>query len=71
MKVDVFGPGGYSALMNRRIKPMDDVRVREAVARAVNVQKLVRSVGGDVAMAGRSVVPSGYAGEANVAQVHS
>ncbi|MDB5875344.1 MAG: extracellular solute-binding protein family 5 [Ramlibacter sp.] len=68
VKVDVFGPGEYRTLMlNRRIKPLDDPRVREAVARAVDVQELVRFVGGDVATAGRSVVPPGYAGEADVA----
>lgn len=75
VKVDVFGPGEFRTLMlNRHIKPLDDPRVREAVARAVNVPELIRFVGvdvdsfvgADVVKPGRSVVPPGYAGEVDV-----
>lgn len=67
VKVDVFGPGEFRTLMlNRRIKPLDDPRVREAVARAVDVQELVHFVGADIVKPGRSVVPPGYAGEVDV-----
>ncbi|MGJ7536966.1 MULTISPECIES: ABC transporter substrate-binding protein [unclassified Variovorax] len=67
VKVDVFGPGEFRLLMlNRNIKPLDDLRVREAVARAVDVQELIRLVGSDVVKAGRSVVPPGYVGEADM-----
>ncbi len=67
VKVDVFHPAEYRTLhINPRIKPLDDRRVREAVARAVNVPQLVQFVGKDVTIPGRSVVPPGYAGEADV-----
>lgn len=66
VKVDVFGPGEYRTLMiNERIKPLDDRRVREALARAVDVSQLVRFVGADVLKVGRSVVPPGYLGESD------
>lgn len=67
VKIDVFGPGEFRTLMlNRRIKPLDDPRVREAVARAVDVQELIKFIGADIVKAGRSVVPPGYAGETDV-----
>jgi peptide/nickel transport system substrate-binding protein len=67
VKVDVFRPGEFRTLMlNRRVKPLDDPRVREAVARAVDVQELIRFVGADVVKPGHSVVPPGYAGEVDV-----
>jgi peptide/nickel transport system substrate-binding protein len=67
VKVDVFGPGEFRTLMlNRHIKPLDDPRVREAVARAVDVPELIRFVGAEVVKPGRSVVPPGYMGEVDV-----
>jgi peptide/nickel transport system substrate-binding protein len=67
VKVDVFGPGEFRTLMlNRRIKPLDDSRVREAIARAVDVQELMRLVGTAVVKPGHSVVPPAYAGAADV-----
>lgn len=65
VKVDVFEPGEFRSLhLNQRIKPLDDRRVREAVARAVDVSQLIKFIGPDVTRPGRSVVPPGYLGEA-------
>ncbi len=66
VKVDVFEPGEFRTLhLNMRIKPLDDRRVREAVAHAVDVPQLMKFIGADVTRAGRSVVPPGYLGEAD------
>jgi peptide/nickel transport system substrate-binding protein len=62
--LDVFGPGEFRTLhLNRTIKPLDDVRVRQAIAHAVNVDEIVQFVGKDIASKGCSVVPPGYLGE--------
>jgi peptide/nickel transport system substrate-binding protein len=46
IKVDVFGPGEFRTLfLNRNIKPLDDRRVREAIARSVDVPQLVKFTG--------------------------
>jgi peptide/nickel transport system substrate-binding protein len=63
-KVDVFDPGEYrTVFLNHRIKPLDDRRVREAVARAIDVAQLRSFIGADVTALGRSSVPTGYLGE--------
>jgi peptide/nickel transport system substrate-binding protein len=67
VKVEVFGPGEFRTLMlNRRIKPLDDIRIREAISHAVDVPELIRFVGAEVVRTGHSVVPPGYAGEVDV-----
>jgi len=64
MQVDIFEPAEFRTLhINRTIKPLDDRRVREAIAAAVNVDDILRYVGKDVADKGCSVVPNGYLGE--------
>lgn len=64
MIVDIFRPGEFRTLhLNRSIPPLDDVRVRKAIAHAVNVDDIVRFVGKDVGPRGCSVVPPGYLGE--------
>ncbi|QRM28803.1 ABC transporter substrate-binding protein [Microvirga sp. VF16] len=64
MVVDIFRPGEFRTLhLNRSIPPLDDVRVRKAIAYAVNVDDIVRYVGKDVGPRGCSVVPPGYLGE--------
>lgn len=64
MVVDIFRPGEFRTLhLNRSIPPLDDVRVRRAIAHAVNVDEIVRYVGKDVGPKGCSVVPPGYLGE--------
>ncbi len=67
MAVDVFGPGEFrTLLLNRTAPPLDDLRVRRAVAQAVDVAAIVRFVGPDVATIGRSPVPPGQLGEVAV-----
>lgn len=62
--VDIFQPGEFRLLhLNQSIAPLDDIRVRRAIAAAVNVDDLVRFVGKDVGPRGCSVVPPGYLGE--------
>lgn len=62
--VDIFQPGELRTLhLNQGVKPLDDIRVRQAIAAAINVDDLVRFVGKDVATRACSVVPPGYLGE--------
>ena len=62
--MDVFAPGEFrTLLLNQSAPPLDDIRVREAVARAVDPAAILRFVGADVATRGRSPVPPGYLGE--------
>jgi peptide/nickel transport system substrate-binding protein len=64
MKVDIFDPAEFRTLhLNRAIKPLDNLKVRQAIAAAVNVDEIVRYAGKDVATKGCSVVPNGYLGE--------
>ena len=44
------------------IKPFDDIRVRRAVAHAINRDEIVQFLGKDVAEPAWSVVPNGYLG---------
>jgi len=65
--VDIFEPGEFRTLhINRSIPPLDDVRVRRALAHAINVDEIIRFAGADVARKGCSVVPPGYLGESCV-----
>lgn len=62
--VDIFQPAEFRTLhVNRSVKPLDDVRVRRAIAHAISLQQIIRFVGADVAVEGCSVVPPGYLGE--------
>jgi peptide/nickel transport system substrate-binding protein len=62
--VDIFQPGELRTLhLNESVKPLDDLRVRQAFAAAINVDDLLRFVGKDVATRACSVVPPGYLGE--------
>lgn len=64
VKVDVFSPAEFRTLfINRSIKPLDNIKVRQAIAAAVNVDEIIRFAGKDVAEKGCSVVPNGYLGE--------
>jgi peptide/nickel transport system substrate-binding protein len=61
--VDVFEPGELAILnLNTRQPPFNDIRVRQAVAHAVNRAELVRFRGQDVSREGQSLVPRGYLG---------
>lgn len=62
-RVDVFGPGEFRTLLiNTKRPPLDDLRVRQAIAHAVDVPAIVRFVGADVARPWPSPVPPGYLG---------
>lgn len=64
VKVDVFEPAEFRTLfLNRTIKPLDNLKVRQAIAAAINVDEIVRYAGKDVADKGCSVIPNGYLGE--------
>lgn len=64
MQVDIFEPAEFRTLhLNRNIKPLDNLKVRQAVAAAINVDEIVRYAGKDVAEKGCSVVPNGYLGQ--------
>ena len=61
--VEVFQPAEEAQLhLNTASKPFDDIRVRQAVAMAVNRPELVRWRGADVSREAQSVVPRGYLG---------
>jgi peptide/nickel transport system substrate-binding protein len=62
--VEVFMPGEFRTLLiNTHTPPLNDVRVRRAIEHAIDVGAIVRFVGADVVVPGRSVVPQGYLGE--------
>ena len=61
--VDVFEPAEEGELhLNTTVKPLDDIRVRQAIAYAINRPELVKWRGPDVSREGLSVVPRGYLG---------
>ncbi len=61
--VDVFEPGELNELnLNITAKPLDDIRVRQAIAYAVNRPEIVKWQGADITRPGQSVVPQGYLG---------
>lgn len=62
--VEVFTPGEFrTILINTRMAPLTDIRVRRAILHALDVPSIIRFVGADVVTPGRSVVPQGYLGE--------
>lgn len=69
--VDVFGLGELRNLhLNTSQKPFDDIRVRQAIAHALNRESLVTFIGPEVASAANSVVPAGYLGHSDNATVY-
>jgi peptide/nickel transport system substrate-binding protein len=61
--VDVFEPGELAIInLDTSKAPLSDIRVRQAIAHAVNREELARWRGAEVARAGVSVVPVGYLG---------
>src|SRR5690625_1337656 len=63
VNIDIFEPAEYRNLhLNRNYAPLDDLRVRQAIAAAIDVDQIVQYVGADVADKGCSVVPQGYIG---------
>ena len=71
-KVEIFRPAEYRTLhINTKVAPLDDRRVREALARAVNGPRIAAFVGKEIAIAGRSVVPPGYLGQSDEGWTYS
>ena len=63
--VDVFEPGELRTLhLNASMEPFDDIRVRQAVAHAINRDELVAFMGAAVARRNDAPVPAGYLGQA-------
>ena len=63
--VDVFEPGELRTLhLNASMEPFDDIRVRQAVAHAINRDELVAFMGPSVARRNDAPVPAGYLGHA-------
>jgi peptide/nickel transport system substrate-binding protein len=66
LKIEVFGPGELRLInLNTTMKPLDDIRVRQAIAHAVNRADFVKFVGADVVHPNPSAVPIGYLGYTN------
>ncbi|MEQ5777295.1 polyamine ABC transporter substrate-binding protein [Thalassospira sp. NFXS8] len=62
--VDIFAPGEFRTLfINRAHAPLDNIKVRQAIADAIDVDQIVQFVGTGIARKGCSVVPVGYMGE--------
>ncbi|MGH8235877.1 MAG: ABC transporter substrate-binding protein, partial [Steroidobacteraceae bacterium] len=61
MTVDVFGPPELRSLhLDRSKPPLGDVRVRRAIAHAIDREALVSFIGPEVARLARSPLPAGY-----------
>jgi peptide/nickel transport system substrate-binding protein len=62
--VDAVAPGELGMIsLNTKQKPLDDVRVRRAIAYAVDPEGLAAHKGKSVATAAQSAVPIGYLGQ--------
>jgi len=62
--VDIFGPGEYFTVhINQAMKPLDDIRVRKAIAHSINVDEIQAYAGeGNLSTKGCSAVPPGSLG---------
>jgi peptide/nickel transport system substrate-binding protein len=61
--VDVFEPGEEAILhLNQAQKPLDDLRVRQAIAYAINRPEILKFQGADVSRLPGSVIPIGNLG---------
>ena len=61
--VDVFEPGEEAILhLNQAQKPLDDLRVRQAIAHAINRPEILKFQGADVSRTPGSVIPIGNLG---------
>ncbi|MBY0611182.1 MAG: polyamine ABC transporter substrate-binding protein [Beijerinckiaceae bacterium] len=63
VKVKAMEPGELSSLyLNIQSKPLDDIRVRQAIAHAIDRKSIVQFKGAGSSREAVSVVPSGYLG---------
>jgi peptide/nickel transport system substrate-binding protein len=61
--VDVFEPGELAIInLDTSKAPLNDIRVRQAIAHAVNREQMVQWRGAEISRVGVSVVPVGYLG---------
>ena len=61
--VAIMSPGEMSMIsLNKTVAPLDDIRVRQAVAHSIDRKTMVAFKGQDVALPAVSVVPEGYLG---------
>lgn len=61
--VAIMSPGEMSVIsLNKNMPPLDDIRVRQAVAHAMDRETMVAFKGQDVTLPAVSVVPEGYLG---------
>lgn len=61
--IESFGPPSVHILnMDRRRKPLDDIRVRQAIAYGINRDDIVRFIGTDLSQVLYSVVPASFVG---------
>lgn len=65
--VDVIGPAELHSLhLNATQRPLDDIRVRKAIAHAIDREETMRFRGTSIARLADSVVPRGYLGHTAV-----
>lgn len=65
VKVAAMEPAELNMLhLNTKVKPLDDIRVRQAIAHAIDRKAMVQFTGTDVAREAISVVPNGNQGVA-------
>lgn len=63
MSVDLMAPANmFTLIFNLKQKPLDDIRVRQALAGAIDRDTLVQFLGKDVASPEISPLPNGYLG---------
>ncbi len=61
--IDIFEPAELSQIyLNETVAPLNDVRVRLAIAHAIDRDELLRWRGADISRPGLSVIPSGTLG---------
>lgn len=62
-KVAIMSPGEMSVIsLNKTMPPLDDIRVRRAIAHSIDRDTMVAFKGKDVTLPAISVVPEGYLG---------
>jgi peptide/nickel transport system substrate-binding protein len=61
--IEIFGPGETLVIhFNMTKKPLDDIRIRQAICHAINIDELMKFLGPDVAEKLVSPIPMNYLG---------